>query len=324
MFFRLFNWLVKKIPYTLTVVTIGNLWGIFAATFGGLLILERADFEATGTKGVFILSLSLAVVIAIFLKSSEHGLFRFLGIKRERKEIKVLNDNIFKGQIISNLSTETLLEIHHSINKVNRWMTKRHIQYGLMVVIFVVLMEWLTSGNLTNFPIISIAGLTALSIMWIGLVILYESLLAPIRKQCKFLLIKRGLSFKKIEETHFLSLKIKSNFFILLVFLTIVTILIIIYPLKLSIVILSILSLFIISILTNWLFDSIYKSFIEIKESAKDLEMGKRAIFFTGSLDEEIIDLSKSLNKAADELYKNRKQLEESKTTLEIKVKART
>ncbi|MCK4454306.1 PAS domain-containing protein [Candidatus Parcubacteria bacterium] len=311
MFFRLFNWLLKRTPYSLAVVVPTIFWGIVAAGFGGsiIIIVGQANFEITGTTGIFILSLIFFVSFASILIFFLYGLSRLFGKKWEKKELKILNDNIINGHISSYLSKETLLNIHHSLSKINIVMLNTAWRSTLGVIFFIALTEWFFSKQLINIPIILTGGFIALFITCICVSPLYEILTAPARKECKMALADRGIPF---EESHFISLKIKSKFFIVLIGLILVVLLTFVFPLTPALIFFSLLSLTIFSILSEMIFSSIYSAFLEIKESAKNLEEGQKTTFFSGSLDKEVIDLSKSLNKTANEIYSNRKQLEET------------
>ena len=67
MFFKLFKWLLKKTPFTLAVAIPNTLWAITSAVFGLFLILVKADFAATGTREIFIYTISISIVIVSLL-----------------------------------------------------------------------------------------------------------------------------------------------------------------------------------------------------------------------------------------------------------------
>lgn len=333
MFFKLFNWLLKRVPYTLAVVIPNTFWAIFAAIFGFFLVLARADFEVTGTGNIFLYSLSLLVVIATSLVFLEFGFLRFFGIKRwEKKEVRVINDSILNGHVRPNLSNQTVLEVYAALEKIYKLFLKRNVQYTNGVVIISALIEALTSGQLKNVPIILIGGFIAVAISFICTVPLYELLFSPLRRECKMLLDEKGIPF---EENPFLSLKIKSTFFIILTFLALGILLMLIPSLDLIYIGFFILTIFITGVLSTLVFESIYKALIEIEESSKNLREGKKTSFLSGSLDKEIIRLSKNLDLAATEIYgfqkrletrvkARTKQLEELSQSLDQKVKQRT
>ncbi|HDL75086.1 MAG TPA: hypothetical protein ENH06_01775 [bacterium] len=323
MFFKFFNWLSKRTPYVFAVNTIGILWGVISAGYGAFLIIKKANFQATGTGDIFVFTLILTIVFVILLKYLEYGALRFFGLRWEKKYIRIINDNVLKGRLRPDISIRALKDTYKYIEGLHKKLIYRQIQYTAFVIGSVFFVEWFASKELGNALVILGGGIIALIIYIIGSALLYEELIAPIRKDCKILLIKKE-SKKHFKEVPFLNLEIKSKIFILILTLSLLTILIVVGSLDITFIMFFISILVVFGLLGDLIFSSIRKSFLEIKDLAKSLELGKKAIFFTGSLDEEIIDLSKSLNKAANELYNAREKLEESSTILKIKVKART
>jgi len=311
----MFNWLLKKIPYVLAVVIPNIFWAFFAAAFGFSLIFLQADFEITGTGEIFIRALLLSVITVASLVFLEAGFLRFFGIKGvEGKEIRIVNDNILNGHVRSDISKKTLLEVYKSLEKTHRKLFHRNIEYTSIVVATCTLVEFFASGQLTNIPVILTGGLIGVAVSFICTIPLYELLFSSVRRECKILLAKGHVQFK---EPHFLSLRVKSRFFIVLTFLAFGIVLLFVSSIDLALLTFFILTLIIVTVLSKLVFESIYKAFMEIEESAKKLEEGGGALFFSGSFDEEIISLSKNLNIAANEIYYAR-------STLEIQVKART
>ncbi|MGB2762365.1 MAG: ATP-binding protein [Minisyncoccales bacterium] len=310
MFFRLFNWLVKRTPYTLAFVLVCFSWASLVAFFGFLLVFIGADFEATNTGDEFILLYFLSFGIASLLILKEYGFLRLFGIKCERQEFKILNENILNGHLRPDISNETLLQVYGSLCKITRQKERKNILYGQIIVITVTLGEWLFSGQLTNVPIVFIGLNIATCSLYIYGAVFHDLITASARRECKILLSDRGIHFK---EFPFIDLKTKSKFFIILIGLAILAILIVVHSLSLVFIVLSAIILTIIGLLNNFVFLSIYTELIEIEKSSKDLAKGEKAIFFSGSSDKEILSLSQSLNKTANEIYSNRKRLEEEK-----------
>lgn len=322
MFLKLFNWLVKRTPYTFAIVSISNIWAVLSATYGAVYIIKRANFETSGTEGIFIFILILTIALAIVYQILQNGFLRFFGIiKLERKESRILNNNILKGKLISDISTKDLLKTYQSVAEAPKKFLLTNIQLTIFVIFSVVTAE-MTKGALENAFIILQGGLIALIIFIIGLMFFYETATSSIRKKVKDNLSERNQNF---EELAFLSLRSKMWFFIVILFLgLLVTAMIFVNYMDLTIVIFLFFSLIIFYLLSDLFFNAIYGRFREIKDFTKKLETGKRTAFFTGGLDKEIIDLSKSLNNTADKLYKTRREIEESKKILEIKVMAKT
>jgi len=329
MFIKLFNWLLKRTPYCFAIGFLSKIWGILAACFGLFFVLVQIRFESPEKLKLFTYSfIILAVIVSLFC-FLRYGLFRkFLGKKYEKKEFRVLNDNILNGQFRPKVSTPVLLEALISLKKINLWIGILFIQVSIAEIAGVVLIDWIISKGFKNTFVILVGGCIALIIGFICILILSELLSFPVRKQCKMLLAAKN---KYFEEPSFLTLRAKSKFFIILMALSLIIVLSLVSPLSPILIVFSISALIIAGLLSELIFKSIYNSLMEIKESAKELTKRKKVSFFSGSLDKEIVDLSQDLNWTANEIYKTRnelekskKALEEEKVSLEIKVKART
>jgi signal transduction histidine kinase len=322
MFFRLFNWLVRRTPYTFAFISRGFSWTVLVASFGALLVFIGADFEATGTREQFIQLFIASVGIASFLTFEEYGLLRLLfGFRWERPEFTVLNENIVEGHFRQGISNEELLRAYDSLRQIGRWTVFKNIQYGQIIAFAVTLGEWLFSGQLMNVPIIFLGVNIATCSLYIYGAVFYESITSPARRECKMLLADRRVHF---EDSSFISLRIKSKFFIILIALALLAILILVKPLNPLLIVLSLITLVIIGLLNDLVFKSIYQEFTEIKESARNLAAGRKISFFSGSSDREILDLSQSLNETAREIREYEKALEKEKLSLEMKVRERT
>ena len=322
MFFKLFNWLAKRVPYVFSVIVVTATWSLFVAAYGAIYIAQGADFSSTGTGPLFVFVLAIAVAAAILLKLVENGLFRIFGRPAlERRESRVINDWVSAGRLRRPIGTDDLLGLHRAVKKIHNKLLFRDIQLTFFVIFAVVGAEAL-KGSVENALVIAQGGLIALVVFVVGSAFFHEMLIAPLRKEIKILLAARG---KKFEEPAFLSFKTKIWFFIVVLFLGLFTISsLFVRNISLTIIVFLAFSFFIFYLLSELILKTIYKNFEEVKESAKKLEKGEKTAFFTGGLDREIIDLSESLNKTAETLHKNKKELEEAKKVLEVKVAART
>ena len=95
MFFSLFNWLLKKVPYAVALAIPNILWALMCTLFGLAFIFIRADFDATGTGKIFLYNTSLSASLLGLLVCLEFGILRLLEIKKwERKDTKIVNNNI--------------------------------------------------------------------------------------------------------------------------------------------------------------------------------------------------------------------------------------
>ncbi|MBN2013651.1 MAG: HAMP domain-containing histidine kinase [Candidatus Altiarchaeota archaeon] len=326
MFLRLFNWLVKKkdVPYTFAVIFPGSSFAILGAVLGGIILLRRADFESTGTGMIFVLSLTLLMTFVVSRTLIRAGALRVFGtILGERREFSILNDNIISGVIRSDVSTSTLLQVYGSLTQLNNHMMRMHLSDICVVVPNVAAIEfiasWFITGSfqLTNTLMILLVGAIIAALDIICDLPLWELSIYPTRKGCKTLLAERGVHF---EETHFMSLRAKSRFFIILMAIILLAMWTLAESPNLDLIVFSIIILSLTVLLSDMVFQSFYKAFAEVEESARDLAKGNKVLFFSGSSDREILDLSKSLNISADEIYSTRKELEQEKLSLQEKI----
>ena len=115
---------------------------------------------------------------------------------------------------------------------------------------------------------------------------------------------------------------IDSKFYFLFLFplFTVLIVLICILPTRINIIILSLIGLVMTFIINRVLFVYISNSFKEIESFTKELPKGERAVFATGSLDREFVNLAHSMSKASENIYSSRVESETSKKEMEKRV----
>lgn len=313
---------LPKIPYVVAISFLSVFWCSLCAGFGLLIILYRADFETIGIKILFILSFITYVAIVALLASIEWGILRIFGIKIERKDYRILNDNIKNGCINPNVSNKVLKKISSSLIKSPREAIGSAIKYISLVIVLVLATEWFLSRSETNLLVIFGGGLISLFLSTLFIGFFSEYSIFPTLKKCRELLMKKG---EKTRETEvFISLKTKFVFFLLFPIVVVFIILYFFSLLGLGVLIPLLFGFLMAVVISQILSSTIYQTFSDIKDFIKKLPKKEKISFSTGSLDLEIIDLSESLNKTADEVYTARRKLEESKAVLEVKIKART
>lgn len=322
MFSQLFKFLLeKKISFCVALVVPWLIWAASGAAFGTVIILDKADFQ-NGAKEVFILTLFLGAAIAMFFILIEFGLPIFLNRKLENKDAKIVNDNIIKGKIRKDISNEGLVNLYYSLDKVYNLLSVRNWQWTLTITIILSFVDYFNSFQLS----------TTLMILTVGFVVafltnIYNTTLAggelmfPLRKECKEMLNSRRLFYKDIFTT---SLQEKFRMFIILIIFLLLLILFFSYPLTPNLIIISLIGLAMAITIIRVIFLSFYRALNEIQLLAENMGRGEKVVFYSGSTDREIIVLEKSLNRTAENIKEYQTNLEEAKTTLEIKVRART
>ncbi len=322
MFLKLFNWLLKKkLPYFFSLIFLGTIIAVLAGTLGGVLVLSFPGFKGTMLGNVFIITMAITMILAVLFSWLEAGFLRIFGIKWEAyKEYKIINDNLIGGHFSPGISSKTLLECFDAIKKINSLLINRTLFYTVVVIVFVAFSEFLVNGFSENILIIVLAGLISLFALLIFATFLYDLLTQSARKECKMLLFQRNISFN---EYHSLNLDLKFKLLTLLVLILFFIILGFTRPLNLSILFFPLVGLIMVGFGVNLVSSSINVVFDEIRHSARNLVRGGD-IFFSGSQDKEMIDLSESLNTSALESKRVNNALEEERSVLEIKVKSRT
>jgi len=306
-----------KIPYTLDVLISILGWAALCVFFGFFLILNQADFEKTGTRNIFIITFFICVAIGALLISIEYGLLRIFGIKEKRKELRILNDNIKDGHLLPDLPTETLKEIFLSLSRrPSDWI--KGAEFGSLIVLSVLLMELLKGGT-TNIFIILASGIISVLLLVMFAGFFAEKFIFPVLKECREALMGRGIVFKE-QRSWLNSIKTKFLFFLLVPIVIVMTILSFMTAFSAEIIIFSLIGLGMAMMISNLLSFSIYQAFSGVKDFAKDLSKGEKTLFSTGSLDMEIVDLSKSLNDAASEVYRSKMDAEISKISLQERI----
>jgi len=315
---------LPKTPFGLILCVYMTPWSLLCALFGSLFILSRANFEITGTRNIFFLSMLVYVNIAALGALIDFGLLRLFGIRNEKRNIRVVNDYIINGHVSPNLSSKTLKEVLLSLRRMPEEIGYQTSKYVIPVILLAAFTERMVSESVINLPIILLGGLFSLILVIFFGVFIVEKLIAVPLRECREVLLKRGEEVEESSRTTFDTLKIKFNLFALIPIFLVLVILSAIWPLDFKIIGAAVIGLAMTFTISWTLSSSIYQAFSRIEDFARELPKGGKALFAVGSTDQEMINLSKSLNTAAYEIYTAKRKIEEAKTVLEVRVKART
>jgi len=295
-------------------------WSILSAIFGMLIILNKGHFEETGTKEIFIFSTSLYVIIAALLGILEYGFIKIFSIRKKKTYFqiiqKLLGEIITEEQTVSNIPISELVDAFNSALNLPQKALKDGIKYIVLVIFSVLLTEWIISGVIINLPVILLGGLIS-----VFLFLLFGKFFVELSISPGLMIIRKELIQRKeeiIEPPYlFSSLKTKIHLFFSASILVVMTILSFITPPNFNIIIFAFIGL-LMSLIISWLlYSQIKETFFAIETFNRELIKKERAIFTTGSLDVEIVDLYNSLNKTANEVYTARQELEERIKELE-------
>jgi len=284
-----------------------------------LLIINKADFRATGTVKTFLLSTSLYVTIAGFLGFIEYGLIQPFGIKREKAHYRALRIfyeiTLGKGEKILSISTNRLNDLFERLVKIPKQASRDGIKYIILTVLASLLTEWLASGQTINLPIISFGGLVSLLLfIFFGQFFVELAVFPAIAIYRKELLKREAIKEPKIKLG---SLRNKFILFFSVSILVVLIILFFILPPNPNVIIFTFFGLVMSVMISMILYIQITETYSAIEEFSKELPKEKRTLFATGSSDAEIVNLYNSLNATAKEVYDAREKLKERIETLE-------
>ncbi len=301
-----------NIPYSAVMVLYCAVWAFFCAGFAYFLILSQADFEATGTRTVFVFSFLFYLVVAELLILAEHGA---LGFKATERKFSVLNENIKGGHISPDISTKALKEIFYSLSRRPIDGAQIGFTHSSLVILFSIITECLVShGMVVNVAIIFFSGAIVILMLTVFIFFFVQYFVSFSLKECRTLLRQRGEEVKE-PQYRFNKLGTKLNLSLSIpIFTVLITSLT--FRIDLNVLIFVLISLVMTVSISRMLSFSIYQVFSEVKNFAKELPKGKKISFSTGSMDPEIITLSTNLDKAALEVYTAKKKVEKSSREL--------
>ena len=305
-----------NIPYSVVMVLYCAAWALFCAGFAYFLILSQADFEATGTRTVFIFSFLFYLVVAELFTLAEHGALVRIGIKVSARKFQVLNENIKGGHISSDISTKALKEMFYSLSTRPIDGAKIGFTHSGLVILFSIITECLVSqGMVVNLSVIFFSGVIVILMLTVFIFFFIQYFVSFALKECRQLLKQRGEEVKE-PQYRFNRLGTKLNFSLTIpIFTVLITSLA--FRIDLNVLIFVLISLVMTVSISKILSSSVYQAFSEVKNFAKELPKGKQILFSTGSMNSEIITLSTNLNKAALEVYTAKKKAERSNKELE-------
>jgi len=296
-----------------------EIWSLFCGLFGLFFILARITFEAPVVERTFIFIWIFYMLATGLFSILFHGGARFLKLDIEHNDSCLINTHIVDGHIDSRVSDEKLNELFYVLKKEPIITFKRRGMYFGLFIFFSVFTMYLVGTSNFNLAIISIGGLISLAILTLFSIFSTEiSFVNGLLRECREILKKRDI--KPEEKIQLFTLENRFNYFIVLLFLVVITILSFIPRPSFFILLFLSLALIMTVIISRMLFSSIYSVFREIEHFAANLSKKEKAEFYTGSSYKEVLDLSKNLNRSAREIYFTRAKEKKIRKELQEKV----
>lgn len=302
-----------KFPYTLNILLPIIGWSMLSSAFSYFLILSIAPFEANITKDTFLFIFPVYVVVFSFL-----GIIRYGGAKFWfGEEIKTINKNIASSGEFLTFGTEEIKKTFTALVYISRSTTINILAGGLSVSVLIFLTLWMNQASSFDLVIVMIGGIIAIFFSCAFSTFFCQQAMFKSVKECRKILTERG---ENTENVILSSVAPKFYFLFFLPFFTVLIVLLFVPSFSFNAAMLCFIGLLMTFIIDKVLFSYLLNSLNELRGFAKELPVGERAAFITGSLDREIVSLSEALNKASEQIYFSKKELEKSKEDLAKRV----
>ena len=288
-----------KIPYTFKIVFPVMGWGLLCSFFSYTLILTVAKIE----QEVLVYGAPLFLVFLLILFLLRYGFGFFY------KEAKIINSNIsYKDNLEKKESKEDIRITLKSLVSFCKNFYSFSFASGLLFVAITVLSVSFNYGTLEDFLIVLISSLVGLFFFVSFSLFFSQQIVFPVIKKC------REVLFKESDESIVLS-SVKSKFYLLFLFpfLSVLVVMISIYPVDYKTIILALTGVVMALIIGRVIYSYIYRSFSEIEKFGRKDETN----FIVGSLDKEFVDVAFNFSNLFKEMDLLRKQSEKTKKEME-------
>ncbi|MFA5228192.1 MAG: hypothetical protein WC446_00250 [Candidatus Paceibacterota bacterium] len=300
-------------PYTLNIFLPIIGWSILCSAFSFFLILSLAKFEVETAKYAFIYIFPALVILFAFL-----GIVRYGGAKFWfGEEIKTVNKNISATEEFLVFGTDDIKKTFTSLVYISNSATINIFAGGLSVLVLIILTLWINQASSFDLMVVVIGGVIAIFFSCAFSTFFCQQAIFGSVKKCRRVLTERG---EDTEDIILSSIAPKFYFLFFLPFFTILIVLLFIPSFSFNAAMLCFIGLLMTFIIDKTLFSYISNSLNELQGFAKELPLGDRAVFITGSLDEEIVSLAEALNRASEQIYSSKKELEKSKEDMAKRV----
>jgi hypothetical protein len=234
------------------------------------------------------------------------------------EDVKLINKNLSSKGVAQGLSTEEVKETFNALVFICKGSLINVLASGLSITVLVLLTEWFNLATNLELLIIVCGGAIALFFACTFATFFCQQAMFPAIKECRRILMERD---EKIDKLELSGVGTKFYFLFVLPFVTVLIALIAVYPFNLNVAIICFIGLSMTFIIDRVLFVYLSNALKELDMFANELPMGEKAVFITGSLDREIVDLSQSLNQASEKMYASRSDLEKSQEEMSKRVK---
>jgi hypothetical protein len=303
-----------KVPYTLSVLFPIIGWSVLCSGFAYILIITIAKFSDPMASRAFMVMTPIYVLLFCLLAILRYSGSSFMA----GEDIRLLNKNVSEKGIASGLSTEEVRDTFNALAFTCKGSSINVLASGLSVIALTLLTQWFNLASNLEMLIVVCGGAIAVFFSCAFAAFFCQQAMAPAIKECRRILMERD---DKVEKVELSGIGTKFSFLFYLPFVTVLIVLIAVYPFDINIAVICFIGLIMTFIIDRVLFIYLANALKELEMFADELPMGERAVFITGSLDKEIVNLSQSLNQASEKMYGSRSELEKSQEEMGKRVK---
>jgi hypothetical protein len=302
-----------KVPYTLNLLFPIIGWSLLCGAFAYVLILAIAHFDDPAARRAFELMAPVYAFLFCFL-----GVLRYSGLGFWTEEdMKMINKNVSRKGVASGLSVVEIKDTFNSLEFVGRSTSINVLAAGLSIMVLVILTEWINMASNFDLLIIVVGGAIALFFSCTFATFFCQQSMFLVIKDCRRMLLERG---EEMEAGNLSGIGFKFYFLFFLPLFTVLIVLVASYPVKTNVIIISLIGITMTFIIDRVLSVYLGNALAEMERFANELPKGERAVFATGSLDKEIVELADNLNNASEEIYSSQKELEKSQEEMKKRV----
>jgi diguanylate cyclase (GGDEF)-like protein len=322
---RIFDFMARKVCFTFAVYFISFL-GASAAVPGIILIWATIPYEDPSFFRSEVIMSFILLFICALIHAFLYGFARLWGKRWELPGLRVLNDNLKSSRIPPDISTATLKEISHLLERLpgmNFWLS---MILSLMLVIVVTWNNYIGLGN-RLYAIYVFRGASVATITYIMFTyIISELTTLNLRRRARLILADRE-AWEGTGYSSTLSIK-----FIFIIILMITSMVItqglastkVVHSAFVTFLLFTTLNVIVGMFMCLLIFVSIMITLREIEEATSRLGEQQNARFISGSLDREFVNTSMGLYRAGQKIVKFQNDLQDLNQTLEQKVDERT
>jgi phosphoserine phosphatase RsbU/P len=320
---RFVIFLSKYTSYLLTITVLSAGIGGVIATLFALYFFDAVEIKLNDISTILLKG---SIIIVWLIAALQFGLFFRLGFRGGFGDtlsyINKYTISFPRLSIRSDLSKEQYEELFQALYKVPKVISYT-INFNIFIIIIIVMSSELITLSLdvTKFFLIIIVGLIAMFIVTCFTLVISEVLTGKMREKCMDIMHEKKISVnEETQKQYYSTVKTKMIFFLILFFITLFVSNTIVYMNKSNVQKIygfSMLAVIVSTFMAYLIFYIIYSSLKQIEKSSYDLMTGGNGNIFLKSVDEEFLNLARSINVASN-------TIKEYQHGLEIKVQERT